>query len=450
MIKLNKTIIISLVIGLFVGLASGVLIGREIYTKRYTITFNTDGGNTLKSIKVKENAKVPKPKDPIKDGYEFVTWLSENETFDFQAKVNKDISLTAKWEEVEAKLTLNTDNLTLMVGETVTLEANIKDNLTWQSNDSQIVKIDAKGQIKALAVGKATITVKTKSGQKQTCQVNVVAKDEKIVLVEKLTITGKKEVMVASTIKLTASISPKDATNKNLKWQSSNSKIATVDQNGKVKGIKTGSVTITVTSENGKKATYKIEVKAKNDTTKPNETAKPSENPTTTKPPQDKTVAVNGIKIKGGTEVNVKGTLTLMVSIDPTNATDKKVTWSSSNEGIATVDANGRVTGASEGTVTITAKTSNGKTAKHQVEVKSVYVITLTANYLLGNLSDYSFEVKKDGDPFKGYTSFVIGGNSFNKDSGVVGKDDVADMGGSRTTTIIVNGQTKRATVVIN
>ena len=324
MVKLNKTIIISLVsgllMGLTLGLASGVLIGREVYTKRYTVTFNTDGGTKLKSIKVKENAKISKPKDPVKEGYEFVTWLLENETFDFQSKVNKDISLTAKWQEIEAELTLNAQNLTLMVGDTTTLETNLTKGLTWQSSNPTVAKVNANGKIEALKVGKTQITVETSRGQKQTCEVTVMAKDEKIVLVEKVTLNGKKEVTVGSTIELTAKVSPTNATNKNIKWQSSNSKIATVNQKGLVKGIKSGTVTITATSENGKKATMKVEVKAKASTnnTKPTETTKPS---TTTNPStnnnasnNDKpTIAVNSLKITGGTEVNVKNTLTLMV-----------------------------------------------------------------------------------------------------------------------------------------
>ncbi len=68
-------------------------------------------------------------------------------------------------------------------------------------------------------------------------------------------------VEVGKTITLNATIAPTNATNQKITWTSSNTKLATVDKNGKVKGIKSGSVTITATSNNGKKATCKITVK---------------------------------------------------------------------------------------------------------------------------------------------------------------------------------------------
>lgn len=135
MAKLNKTIIrllIDLAVGLVIGGTLGILIGKEIYTKKYTITFDTDGENKIASIKVKENEKIPKLENPVKEGYEFVSWMLGDVTFDSKSKVNKDISLSAKWEAKEDKLTLNTNNLTLMVGDTATSETNIKDNLSGQ------------------------------------------------------------------------------------------------------------------------------------------------------------------------------------------------------------------------------------------------------------------------------------------------------------------------------
>ena len=68
-------------------------------------------------------------------------------------------------------------------------------------------------------------------------------------------------VEVEKTITLKATIAPTNATNQKITWTSSNTKLATVDKNGKVKGIKSGSVTITATSNNGKKVTYFTHVK---------------------------------------------------------------------------------------------------------------------------------------------------------------------------------------------
>lgn len=67
----------------------------------YTVTFDTDGGNEINSLKVLEGNKATKPTEPLKDGYKFIEWQLDNETFDFNTEINNDITLVAKWEEEE-------------------------------------------------------------------------------------------------------------------------------------------------------------------------------------------------------------------------------------------------------------------------------------------------------------------------------------------------------------
>ncbi len=74
---------------------------EEVVVKTYTVTFNTDGGTKLSSIKVKENDLITKPDTPVKEGYNFLGWYLNNKTYNFSTKVTSDITLLAKWEKVK-------------------------------------------------------------------------------------------------------------------------------------------------------------------------------------------------------------------------------------------------------------------------------------------------------------------------------------------------------------
>ena len=173
------------------------------------------------------------------------------------------------------------------------------------------------------------------------------------VAVEKVEITSTEtDVEVGKTITLTAEVLPADATNKTVTWTSSDNTVATV-KDGVVTGVKAGEATITA-SAGGKNATVKVTVKA----------AATSGGETTT-------IAVTEVKITSTvTEVTAGETITLTAEVSPADATDKTVTWSSSDTAIATVDSTGKVTGVAAGTATITAKAGE-KTAAVDVTVKA-------------------------------------------------------------------------------
>lgn len=160
------------------------------------------------------------------------------------------------------------------------------------------------------------------------------------------------EVTVGKTITLTAEVLPADATNKTVTWTSSDNTVATV-KDGVVTGVKAGEATITA-SAGGKNATVKVTVKA----------AATSGGETTT-------IAVTEVKITSTVkEVTAGEIITLTAEVSPADATDKTVTWTSSNESVATVDSTGKVTGVAAGTATITAKAGE-KTAAVDVTVKA-------------------------------------------------------------------------------
>lgn len=149
---------------------------------------------------------------------------------------------------------------------------------------------------------------------------------------------------------LTATIAPTNATNKKVTWTSSDPAVATVDANGKVTAKSLGMADITVTTKDGGyTATCRVGV--------------------VRRPAGD--VSVTGVTLNKTTLKLSKGTSeTLTATVAPTNATNKNVTWTSSDAAIATVDASGKVTGVAKGTATITVTTEDGGyTATCAVEV---------------------------------------------------------------------------------
>lgn len=153
---------------------------------------------------------------------------------------------------------------------------------------------------------------------------------------------------VPETLQLTATILPATTTDKTLTWSSSDSAVATVDANGKVTAVKAGEATITVTTTSGKSATLRVTV------------LQPSSG-------VEIDFAASGIEGENMT-LNVGETKTIAVKVTPADSTDK-LTWTSSNPEIATVDANGKVAAIKAGETTITVTTTSGKSATLKVTV---------------------------------------------------------------------------------
>ncbi len=158
------------------------------------------------------------------------------------------------------KVTLSKTKAMLVVGAKLTLKAKLapvkaKTTLTWSSSNKKVAMVSKNGVVKALKAGTATITVRTANGKKATCKVTVPAAPTKVAFAKK-----SYSVKAGKKITLKTKLTPAKAKT-TLTWSSSNKKIATVTQKGVVKGIRKGTVTITVKTANGKKATVKVTVK---------------------------------------------------------------------------------------------------------------------------------------------------------------------------------------------
>ena len=253
--------------------------------------------------------------------------------------------------------------------------ANANTSLTWTSSKPEVATVTQDGKVTAVAKGTTTITVKTANGKTATCNVTVIdttvteINPESIALSETtktLDLNGTKE------FTLTSTITPSNANaNTSITWTSSNPSVATVTQNGKVTALKVGTTTITVKTANGKTATCNVTVvnTVKEDIVP--ESIALSET--------SKTLDLNGTK-----------EITLTASITPSNANkDNTLTWSSSNQDVATVTQDGKVTALKEGTTTITVKTANGKTA--------TCTITVTKT-IVKNIVDVKYSTKQSTD----------------------------------------------------
>ena len=145
---------------------------------------------------------------------------------------------------------------------------------------------------------------------------------------------------VGNTETLTATVEPANATNKAVTWSSDNSGVATVS-NGVVTAVTPGTATITVTAQGDstKSASCTVTVTAA-------------------------AVPVTGVTLnKTSTSLYVGGTETLTATVEPSDATNKNVTWSSDDTSVATVDASGLVTAVARGTAVITATAADGSGA---------------------------------------------------------------------------------------
>lgn len=218
-------------------------------------------------------------------------------------------------------------------------------DVTWTSDKPSVVTVDSNGKVKGISAGTATITAKTVNDIEATCTVTVTNAD---IPVTSITVEPtSKSIVVNDEFTIIPTVLPSDATDKSVTWSTNKASVATVDSNGKVKGLAVGTATITAKTSNNLTATCEVTV---------TNAIKP----------------VTSIAVEPTSKsIAVDEEFTIVPTVLPTDATDKNVTWSSDKPGIATVDASGKVKGIAVGTATITAKTSNNLTATCQVTVSA-------------------------------------------------------------------------------
>ncbi|WP_051656637.1 Ig-like domain-containing protein [Butyrivibrio sp. AE3004] len=244
----------------------------------------------------------------------------------------------ANYNSAAVTISLNASNMTLGVGASTTLQATVSpasgQGVIWSSSDDNVAAVNSNGTVTGLKCGECEIFATTVfGGKKARCRVLVTDGKVKNVEVASSTIT----IFAGSKANVNATVFPEWASNKGIKYKSSNKSIATVNKKGIITARKKGKCYITCTSKDGGLQT-KVTVIVK------------------------KSVRVKSIKLnKKKLKLAVGSAYTLGVNFKPKKATNKEVTWKSSKPGIVSVDANGNIYALSKGKAKITAKSVDGK-----------------------------------------------------------------------------------------
>lgn len=234
----------------------------------------------------------------------------------------------------------------IRVGETVSFTATVTPQnatdaaVTWRSADESVITVSNTGVVTAVGEGTAKV-IATAGGKITSCDVTVYK------ALESITVTGDQALVAGEHGQVMAALNPKDATCRSIKWESSNTDIATVIADGTVED---GNIKAVVHAIDAGTADISITVVMGDGTE-----MKQSMAVTVTKPfvPLNKISFIRDeLVMQGG---NVTNQITVL--FDPENTTERDVVWTSSNETIATVDENGVVTSKSgvTGTATVTA-----------------------------------------------------------------------------------------------
>ena len=216
-------------------------------------------------------------------------------------------------------------------------------DVAWSTTTPKLISIDENGVITGLAKGTAKIRATATDGSKKYAETTIRVEQQPT----GVTVKGKDTVAVGSSVNLQATVTPAGANVKTVTWQSSDPRIATVSAGGKVSGVAPGLCEIICTSTQDETVTYAFPI----------------------------TVVQKVTSITFGTNpfsLDVGTTARLSWTVSPENATDKTVTFTSSDKRIAAVDADGTVHGLKSGTVTVTAKAADGsgKTGRVKVTVR--------------------------------------------------------------------------------
>ena len=205
-------------------------------------------------------------------------------------------------------------------------------NVSFESADAGIAAVNSNGVVTGVSAGETTITVTTEDGGfTGACTINVYNQAVTGVTIE----PSEAELPAGYSMKLTATVLPENATNKNVVYSVDDESILSVDQDGNITGLSLGIATVTVTTEDGG-FTASAEI-----------TVIP--------------VQVTGVSISPkSVSVALGNTIQLTASITPSNAANKNLSWSVSDETIISVDGQGTVTGLSGGTATVTVTTEDG------------------------------------------------------------------------------------------
>ena len=265
--------------------------------------------------------------------------VTEQEYNDFIASIAQSITMS------QGSATL-TEGAQLQLTATVLPEKAASQQLTWTSNNNGVATVDAGGVVRAIAPGTATISVATTDGSNlsATCVVTVTKR-----LATSITLSHTEaSIEEDSQLQLTATVLPAEVASQQLTWTSSNNGVATVDAGGVVRAIAPGTATISVATTDGSNlsATCVVTVTKRLATS----------------------ITLSHTSISGEPGAEFQLTATVL----PEKAASQQLTWESSNNGVATVDAGGLVRIIARGEAIISVATTDGSNLSASCSVTGI------------------------------------------------------------------------------
>ncbi|MEA5016476.1 MAG: Ig-like domain-containing protein [Candidatus Limiplasma sp.] len=266
-------------------------------------------------------------------------------------------------------LKLSDKNISLLIGAgegkaqtalacTITPENAYDQTVTWSSSDEAVAIVDENGNVSGVGIGEAIISATSNDPaftKPVSCVVTVSRAVNEIILDHQ-----DETLYTGSVVKLAASVSPEDAGKKNVIWSSSDPTVANADGNGKVTAKNAGKATITCTATDGTEVSASCAIHV--------------------------IYAVKSVTISQKTATLVLGTdesaaqLSLTCTVVPESAFYQTITWSSSDEAVATVSQDGFVQAVSAGKAIITAATDDPA-------VKAASTCTITVGQAVNGIS---------------------------------------------------------------
>ena len=269
--------------------------------------------------------------------------------------------------------------------------------VAWTSSDESVATVDETGTVTAVAAGEANVTASVKDADiAASTHIKVVVTPTGVVAPESIDLVTNGE----NTKDLDAKLVPADATDVKLAYESSDESVATVDETGKVTAVANGECTITTyvtakteDAEASELSAVAVEAADSEETddsvaTMPEDLAAMDSAfgvvPEDLKAETKVTVTTNVESItldKTEGVLTVGNTVTVTATVTPDTATNASVTWTSSDEAIATVDSEGKITAVAPGTATITA------TSDSNPDASAAYAVTVQAKKVVAPAS---------------------------------------------------------------
>ena len=280
--------------------------------------------------------------------------------------------------------------------------------IEWTSSDESVATVDETGTVTAVAAGEANVTASVKDADiAASTHIKVVVTPTGVVAPESIDLVTNGE----NTKDLDAKLVPADATDVKLAYESSDESVATVDETGKVTAVANGECTITTyvvadAKDADASELSAVAVEAADSEETDDSVATMSEDlaamdsafgvvPENLKAETKVTVTTNveGITLdKTEGVLTVGNTVTVTATVTPDMATNASVTWTSSDEAIATVDSKGKITAVAPGTATITA------TRDSNPDASAAYVVTVQAKKVVTSTSTKTSSKSNSGN----------------------------------------------------